>query len=340
MRPFPSRAVASALALAIALPLGAMPAHSPLVASAVAAAMENSGDAAPAAFSEIWAYLMVGEEALLEPARGTVSDLCYFSAELSAYGELVKLPDYKRIAGFPGRKHLVVAEIGNHSLTHLCLDPAYPIRNRLIVSIAEAAKPYDGVQIDFEAIPARNRDDFVEFLRLLKEAVGPKIVSVALPARLSESGDSLGYARIAAVVDRVIIMAYDEHWSTSSPGPVASLGWCSKVAAYASSRIPAERLVMGLPFYGRAWGDKRPNRAYKFSDIEGLVSEKRVEAVMREQGIPWFRYEETVVVDVYFDDAASIRRRLGLYLDAGVRSVAFWRLGQEDPDAWARMRLK
>ncbi len=345
MHPFYFRRAASALAplLAAVLALGAAPAaalpvQSPLVAEIGAAAVEHSAELEPAAFSELWAYLMVGEEAFLEPARELLSDVCYFSAEINAYGELIKIPDVRKLSSFAGRKHLVVAEIGNFTLTHLCLDPAYPIRARLVASIAAAAKPYDGVQVDFEAIPERNRDDFVDFLKLLKKAIGPKLLSVALPARLSAAGDTLGYARIAAVVDRVVIMAYDEHWSTSAPGPVASLDWCARVASYASSRIPAERLVMGLPFYGRAWGDKRPNRAYKHSGIGELAASKGVNLVGRENGIPWFRYEETVVVDVYYDDALSLRRRLGLYETAGVGAVAFWRLGQEDPDVWARMR--
>ena len=288
-------------------------------------------------FSEIWAYLMYGEEAVL-PAELPVSDLFYFSAEINAYGELVGVPDIKRIGGYSGRKHLVVAEIGSYSLTHFCLDPSFPIRDSLIASIVKAASPFDGVQVDFEAIPIRDRDNFVEFLKILKKALGSKILSVALPARLSDSGDALGYARISAVVDRVIVMAYDEHWSTSVPGPVASMDWCRRVAEFASARIPAGKLVMGLPFYGRAWGDKKPNKAYKYSGIESLAEEKNVGVFFRENEIPMFRYEETVGVVVYYDDAESITHRLGIYRDVGVDAVAFWRLGQEDPRIWARIQ--
>jgi spore germination protein YaaH len=190
------------------------------------------------------------------------------------------------------------------------------------------------VQIDFEAIPSRDRDNFVEFMRLLKAGLRGKSLSVALPARLSESGDALGYARLAAVVDRVIIMAYDEHWSTSAPGPVASMDWSERVAAFAVSKIGPEKLVMGLPFYGRAWGDKRTDRAYKYSAIESLIEEKGVGAFFREREIPWFQYEELVVVKVFYDDAESTLYRLRLYQKAGAKSVAFWRLGQEDPDVW------
>ncbi|OHD12283.1 MAG: hypothetical protein A2Z96_01115 [Spirochaetes bacterium GWB1_48_6] len=288
-------------------------------------------------FREIWAYLLKGEESFLA-ASMPVSDLCYFSAEINAYGELVGVPDIKKLASYKGRKHLVVAELGSYSLTHFCLDPVYLVRDALIQSILDAATPYDGVQIDFEAIPVRDRENFVEFLMLLKNGLGKKALSVALSARLSESGDVLGYVRIAEIVDRIIIMAYDEHWSTSVPGPVASMEWSGRVVAYAISKIVTSKLVMGLPFYGRAWGDIKSDRAYKFSAISSLLKEKKISSVSREGNVPWFRYEELVTVDVYYDDVESLSQRLRLYRDAGVGAVAFWRLGQEDGAVWERLR--
>jgi len=279
---------------------------------------------------------MNGEELFLSGSL-PISDLCYFSAEINAYGELSGVPDIGRLSAFAGRKHLVIAEIGSYSLTHFCLDPSYPVRDRLIDEIIVASLPYDGVQIDFEAIPVRDRENFVDFLRLLKNGLGQKTLSVALPARLTESGDVLGYSRIGSIVDRVVVMAYDEHWSTSAAGPVASMDWCARVASYAASRLEPRKLVMGLPFYGRAWGDKKPNRAYKYSGVKSLADEKGVGVFFRENEVPWFRYEETVTVDVYYDDAESTEYRARMYRDSGIGAVAFWRLGQEDPEFWARL---
>jgi len=282
---------------------------------------------------------MKGEESFLaDPSP--ISDLCYFSAEINAYGELIGVPDARNISSFKGRRHLVIAEIGSYSLTHFCLDPTYPVRAALVLAIIRVADPFDGVHIDFEAIPVRDRDNFLEFLKLLKKGLGAKMLSVAVPARLSESGDALGYSRIAAAVDRVIVMAYDEHWSTSEPGPVASMEWSERVAAFAISKIESGKLVMGLPFYGRAWADKKQSRAYKYSGIESLIEEKNVGVFFRENEVPRFRYEETVVVDVYYDDADSLEYRLKLYRDAGVAAVAFWRIGQEDRTVWERMRTE
>jgi spore germination protein len=299
--------------------------------------------AAPAAadrpgFSEVWAYLMDGEERFLQ-ASLPLTDLAYFGAGLGTYGKLVGVPDRAKLASFRGRVHLVVAEIGNYSLTHFCLDPSYPLRDELVADIAKAAAPYDGVQIDFEAVGSKDYDNFYAFLSLLKEGLGTKSLSVALPARQGEKGDYFGYERIGKLVDRVVSMAYDEHWSQSQPGPVASIEWCQKAAAYAASKVEPSRLVMGLPFYGRAWADKARSRAYKYSSLLELKAEKGIVDVQRRGDIPFMEYSETVNVKIYFDDLQSTLARLAMYQAASIRNVAFWRLGQEDPGIWGGIAL-
>jgi len=292
----------------------------------------------PVVFPEIWAYLMKGEEQYLN-ASYPISDLGYFGAGLSTYGALTGVPDPAKIAFFRGKKHLVVAETGNAALTHFCLDPAYGLRDILVRDIIAASLPYDGVQIDFEAVPARDADNFIDFLTLLKGKLGSKPLSVAVPARWRPVGDSYDYARIGAVADKIIVMAYDEHWSGGVPGSIASLDWCANVSAYALSKIGGAKLVMGLPFYGRAWTDTNPAKAYKHSSISKLVTDKNIATLNRNKEIPYFEYLETVKVQVYFEDSLSTLARLNLYKSAAVQGISFWRLGQEDSEVWKFMQL-
>jgi spore germination protein len=311
-----------------------------LSASASPAGAQVSRPQPPASrpFAEVWAYVMDGEEKYLDAAY-PISDLCYFGAGLSSRGKLAGVPDRSRLGRYPGRVHLVVSEIGNYALTHFCLDPEYPLRAALIDDIAQAAAPFDGVQLDFEAVGSEDYDRFFDFAFLLKQRLGGKGLSVALPARVSEKSDYFGYERMAKVADRVVVMAYDEHWSSSAPGPVASLEWCARVSDYARSKVPAEKLVMGNPFYGRAWADKSLSRAYKYSGLSALISEKRIEKVEREGAVPYIEYSETVKVRAYFDDAASTLARLGMYGAASIANVAFWRLGQEDTAIWKSISI-
>jgi len=333
----PQLAVALSLFLCLALSAaGQAPASaseaSPGTVPAAAPSLDDE-DHAKLAFAEVWAYLMVGEERFLD-ASYPISDLAYFSAAIDNFGGLVGVPDRKRLGDWRGRVHLVVAELGNYSLTHFCLNPAYPIRDRLAADIALAAEPYDGVQLDFEAVSSKDYDAFFEFVSILKRKLGDKKLSLALGARMNERTDYFGYSRLAEVVDRIVVMAYDEHWSSSSPGPIASIDWCSKIADYARSKVGAEKLVMGNPFYGRAWADKSLTRAYKHSAISTLIAEKGIQKIERLGEVPFFEYDETVRVRAYFDDAASTAARLSMYRAAEIANIAFWRLGQEDPAIW------
>ncbi|GAB1484681.1 hypothetical protein MASR2M78_34990 [Treponema sp.] len=124
----------------------------------------------------------------------------------------------------------------------------------------------------------------------------------------------------------------------AAQSPIASLEWCKNVSAYALKTIGNSKLIMGLPFYGRAWTDINPARAYKYSSVTSLINEKSLETGTRIDDIPFLEYQEIVNVQVYYEDSLSLGARLGIYRDASVRSVAFWRLGQEDPEVWNLLR--
>lgn len=303
------------------------------VAPASAAFATTEADSGKLDFTEVWAYLMDGEEAFLDPSL-PVTDLGYFGAGIGISGNLMGVPSRDKLPAFKGRVHFVVAELGNYALTHFCLDPQYPLRDALIADIAKGAAAFDGVQIDFEAVSTRDFENFYAFLASLKSALGAKTLSVALPAQIKERSNNLSYEKVGKIADRVVVMAYDEHWSTSDPGPIASIEWCRQISAYALSKVDAAKLIMGAPFYGRAWADKSPSRAYKFSSLSKLMDEKKIATVQRQDDIPFMEYVEVVNVKVFFDDYASILARLRMYRAGLVRSIAFWRLGQEDPGVW------
>jgi spore germination protein YaaH len=289
-------------------------------------------------YKEIWAYLVADREQALN-VNFPVSDLVYFGAEIDAYGKLVDVPNFRNIAAFRGRKHLVAACNGR-ALTHFVLAEGSSERKILVRDLLDEAKPYDGLQIDFEYVPARDGSAFLSFLRELRAGLGNKIFSVALPARTRGlSDDVYDYAKIKPLVDRILVMAYDEHWSSSTPGPIASMGWCQRVARYALDTIGTEKLIMGLPFYGRSWGSVNTNRAYIYSGIEGVIREQSIKDINRENGIPTFKYNTSILVTVYYEDAYSLSSRLEMYKKMNVDAVGFWRLGQETQAFWSAIAL-
>ncbi|MDR3170042.1 MAG: glycoside hydrolase [Treponema sp.] len=289
-------------------------------------------------FEEIWGYVVSGREVSFKSAY-PISDVGYFGAELNSYGELVTVPDPKKLAPFSGRIHLVVG-CGGPALSHFALMEGTQVRQRLIAALLEAAKDFDGLQIDFESIPERDGPAFHSFLAELRKGLGTKLFTVALRARTRTlANDVYDYGKIKPLVDRILVMAYDEHWSTSAPGPIASMNWCRSVAAYALKIIGPEKLIMGLPLYGRAWVNRIHNRAYTYTDLEALKKEQGVTEIRRELGIPTFTYETPLTVTVYYEDNYSLSARMELYRTMGVRSIGFWRVGQESPSFWSLLNL-
>jgi len=284
--------------------------------------------------NEVWGYLDSGDRGALNPDL-PLTDVAVFAASINSKGQLVAVPAPFSAESSSARAHLVVAELGNMALTHFVLDPVYPLRDRLVTDIAAASKPFDGVQIDFEAVARYDKENYLEFLTRLKQALGSKMLSVAVPARWKAVDDAQEYTCLARIADRLVIMAYDEHWSTSAPGAIASVTWGSKVAAYALATLGSTRTVLGLPFYGRAWGDANPAGGYRFSGVERVRGETEAQIERDAGGVPSFRFTRNIAYTMWYEDSVSLEVKASLYLGMGITKLAFWRLGQEDKTVWS-----
>ncbi len=289
-------------------------------------------------FGEIWAYLLNDREETFQSSF-PVSDLGYFGAEVDTYGNLINVPDPRKINDFDGRVHMIVT-CNSYSLTHFVLEPGSEVRRQLIANLLAAADPYDGLQIDFELVPGRDGENFRSFLQELRNGLKNKMFTIALPARTRTIENNVyDYAKIAPIVDRILVMAYDEHWSTSEPGPIASMEWCNSVARYAQSVIEPEKLIMGIPFYGRTWGDYATNRAFLNSGIERIKRENGITEVERLDGVPYFSFQVPVTITTYYEDDISLSTRMEMYKSMGIKSIGFWCLGQESPTFWNYLKL-
>ena len=133
-----------------------------------------------------------------------------------------------------------------------------------IVSLADREN-YAGIDIDYEGLHAGDRQALSTFITRLAAALHAhgKILSVAVFAKTSDAGYggqnvAQDYAAIGRAADQVRRMAYDYHWNTSAPGPIAPISWVRSVIDYARTQIPAARLVLGIPLYGYDWPATAP----------------------------------------------------------------------------------
>ena len=305
-----------------------------------AAYLREPIDGEHSSFGEVWGFALQerSEEIDLD---APVTDIALFTATLNNYAELDAVPRRSSLPSFAGRVHLTFA-CDSRALVHFVLDKDLGFRKGFETSLAEAAADFDGLCIDMEYIPARDRENFLTFLRDMKKAIGGKILSVCVPARTRTiSDDIFPYNTIGEIADRVIIMAYDEHWSTSAPGPVASYAWCANVADYALTVIPKEKIVMGLPFYGRTWTEERHAGAWYFSGVNRKMLENGVSKLERDEGgVAKINYTATVNVTGYFDDTYSLVKKCRLYEEKKINNISFWRLGQEDKTVWQWIKIK
>jgi spore germination protein YaaH len=297
----------------------------------------DTGELPSSSFNEIWAYVVSGNESALK-MNMPVSDVVYFGAEVSSYGRLATVPKRNKLARYKGRLHISIA-CNSGGLTHFVIEPGSRARETLVKEILEAAQIYDGLNIDMELVPAQDAGNFISFLAELRAGLGSdKTFSVCVPAR-TKTGGPYNYEKIAFLADKVFVMAYDEHWSGSKAGPVASMNWCKSVANYALRAIGREKLVMGIPFYGRAWGNTSTSRALINATTEKIKQDHGVENIKRVNGIPTFTYDVTVKVTVFYEDEYSLATRIEMYQKQGVEAVGFWRLGQETTRVWSLLNL-
>ncbi len=291
-------------------------------------------------FREVWGWVCQGREESYSTEM-PLTDIGYFSASVGTYGELVEIPLKKNLGQTQARTHLVVTCEGR-ALTHFVIDPKYKVVDALVAEIMKAGEDYDGIQIDFENIPGRDIANFYSFLKKVSAATksAGKIFTVCVPARFRRiSDDAFPYEEIAAISDRVMIMAYDEHWSTSVPGPIASYSWCEKVCDYAVSVIPKEKLVMGLPFYGRSWEDENFAKARSFFYTNEFLNTHRAGHVEYVDTIPMVEFTATQKITYWFEDYYSTVKKMSLYSSKGVEKIAFWRVGLEDAETWNWIKI-
>lgn len=290
-------------------------------------------------FGEVWVYMYKGHEKYY-PKNAPFTDVGYFSAAVTADGNLKGGPTARPTGGQTPRFHLAITAPWNPDLLHLLLSPKLPMRKRLIGAIVTRSVPFDGVQIDFEGIGRGDTANYLSFLQDLRRALPVnKVFSVAVMARWKSwmdryPNDPYNYGEIGKIADRVIVMAYDEHTGSTKPGPIASMRWCAKILEHAKANIPRGKLVMGIPLYGRTWQSPKLQKSLSNRDAETLRTEKAVKTSEAIDGGS-FSYVETVRVTAHYETLTSLRTKVFTYSRNGIAGVAFWRLGHEPKGAWS-----
>ena len=247
-------------------------------------------------------------------------------------------------------------------------------RSNLARQIAAAvrARGADGANLDFEPIASGYADEFTALVR----SVRAELDKVAKGYQLTF--DATGYignypiedATAAGGADAVFVMGYDYRSSASSPvGSVAPIGGAlydvgDTVRAY-TSRIPASKVILGVPYYGRAWstasntlnaantsGAKNGTSVtvlYETARDLTIQNGRHYDAV---EGVAWTAYKRDNCTttygcvsswrELYYDDATALKAKYDLVNSYGLRGAGIWALGYDGarPELYAAIEDK
>jgi spore germination protein YaaH len=225
--------------------------------------------------------------------------------------------------------------------------------NNIVNQVVSAGA--DGVNIDFEGVPALAKTNFVTFIAELNTALNAAIndahLSVCTPA--VDWAYAYDFDQLAANVDFLFIMAYDYHYKGGDPGPVAPLyagspwdNWAgidwtlndyqTYIAPYTLAKV-----VVGLPLYGYNWPTNQ-------STVPG-TSQGTATAVMMKNALsyvqsgtygaplydpqsetPYLVYASNPWRQIWFDDEDSLALRIEYAKNQNAGGIGFWALGYDD----------
>ena len=206
----------------------------------------------------------------------------------------------------------------------------------------------DGFNFDFEKIDVADRDAFTQLLReaapYLKEAGLVVSVDVHKPANtnMSKSHDRKA---LSSIVDYVMVMTYDQHWAgCTTAGSVADMKWTRDAVVRTLQEVPAEKLLLGIPFYMRRWictplaGGKEKVKGYTLTmeQSDELIRKHNLTPVwLADKKQDYYEFKENgKTIKVWVENRKSLAARADLIKEYNLAGAACWRKGQEQPYAW------
>ena len=228
---------------------------------------------------------------------------------------------------------------------------------------------FDGIDIDYEQFAFADprstwettRPLWVAFITELADALHAdgKLLTVSIPPIYDgeRNGDSgywvYDYAAIGEVVDRIRIMGYD--YSVGEAGPIAPIDWVRDAVRAAKSAVgDDDKIVLGVPLYGRNWVTGTSGTCPASAEGTTTVTQRTVTELATKRGATpvhnpdtaeaSFQYQLEVsdggvtctqTRQVHYVDEVGALARLAVAREERIGGVAFWALGFDSDATWA-----
>lgn len=216
-------------------------------------------------------------------------------------------------------------------------------RANMINSLISDAKRYgyDGINIDFENIRTAYGQDFLQFIRELSVVCEQEQLVLSTDNYKPESyNECYNLKEQSSYVDYAILMAYDEHYSGSDAGSVASLSFVEEGIKDMIELVPKEQVLTAVPFYTRVWTTTASGTTsvavsmqtaldqLNVYGVSALWSEESGQYIMSADG-------NGGTVQIWFEEDRSIGEKMKKIQQYDIAGVAAWRLGLENSSVWS-----
>ena len=201
-----------------------------------------------------------------------------------------------------------------------------------IASIVDSGH-YHGVVIDFEGMTPRDLDRLLTVTKAVADSVrahGVSTVVVAVPA-----GDTAAYpaALLLQSADLIMPVLYDQHWSTSPPGPIATPDWVARNLGARVAEVGAARIVAAFPLYGYRWRKRAETEVISYDDARRLTTMTNT-PLTRDHASATLHAVSPEGWELWVSDRVLLETLVRAARQLGVTTFALWRLGLEDQAVW------
>ena len=219
-----------------------------------------------------------------------------------------------------------------------------PVRQTLAENLVEAVLGVgaDGLNLDFENVREDSSESYLMLIRELSVLCRKEGIFLSADSYVPQLYNAyLNRAAQAEVMDYIVTMAYDEHFAGSDEaGSVSSLSWVGQAVTGTLEEVPAEKLIIALPFYTRIWetsaaGGKPTSRAAGMREAESQAASLGMKIIWDDKtGQEYGEVTQGNKIQIWFENERSFKKKLELLKDYPIAGTAAWKLGLEVPGIW------